>query len=146
MEPGYPGTVTSGILQTPGRVGHAQGGGRITRPLLLGVTLLFAATGAAAQDTPTHHQATAVGSRTRWWAVFATGFASSILAHEAGHVAAAYAVGGKPSFGFNEGRPTIYSGIDATLEPHKQFVFSSAGLTVQSVLDEGILDTPHQPG
>lgn len=52
-------------------------------------------------------------------------------------------MGGKPSFGFNEGRPTIYSGIDATLKPHKQFVFSSAGLTVQSVLDEAVLDAPH---
>jgi hypothetical protein len=52
-------------------------------------------------------------------------------------------VGGKPSFGFNEGRPTIYSGIDATLEPRKQFVFSSAGLTTQSVIDELILDSPH---
>jgi hypothetical protein len=82
-------------------------------------------------------------SATRWWGAFAAGFASSILAHEGGHVVAAYAVGGRPSFGFDEGRPTIYSGIDATLEPHKQFVFSSAGLTVQSVLDEAILDAPH---
>lgn len=79
----------------------------------------------------------------RWWSMFATGFASSILAHEGAHIVAAYAVGGQPSFGFNEGRPTIYSGIDATLEPRKQFVFSSAGLTLQSVIDEGILDTPH---
>jgi hypothetical protein len=79
----------------------------------------------------------------RWWPIFAVGFVSSILAHEGGHVVAAYAVGGKPSFGFNKGRPTIYSGIDATLEPHKQFLFSSAGLTVQSIIDEGILDAPH---
>ena len=80
----------------------------------------------------------------RWWALFATGFASSILAHEGAHVVAAYAVGGRPSFGLNEGRPTIYSGVDATLEPRKQFVFSSAGLTVQSLIDEGILDVPHR--
>lgn len=85
------------------------------------------------------------GSSTgRWWVVFATGFASSILAHEGGHVVAAYAVGGRPSFGLNEGRPTIYSGIDATTDPRKQFVFSSAGLTVQSLIDEGILDAPHR--
>jgi len=45
----------------------------------------------------------------------------------------------------NEGRPTIYSGIDAKLEPGKQFVFSSAGLTVQSLIDESILDAPHDP-
>ena len=110
------------------------------------MALFFTATGARAQNAPTPHQTSSRWSRTRWWSVFATGFASSVLAHEAGHIAAAYIVGGKPSFGFNEGRPTIYSGINATLEPHKQFVFSSAGLTVQSVLDEGILDMPHQGG
>jgi hypothetical protein len=78
-----------------------------------------------------------------WWPLFAAGFASSILTHEGAHIVAAYAVGGKPSFGLNEGRPTIYSGIDATLQPSKQFVFSSAGLTVQSLIDELILDSPH---
>ncbi len=83
------------------------------------------------------------GSSGRWWVVFASGFASSILAHEGAHVVAAYAVGGRPSFGLNEGRPTIYSGIDATTDPRKQFVFSSAGLTVQSLIDEGFLDAPH---
>lgn len=84
------------------------------------------------------------GSSGRWWVVFATGFASSVLAHEGAHIVAAYAVGGRPSFGLNEGRPTIYSGVDANMEPGKQFVFSSAGLTVQSLIDEGILDAPHR--
>jgi hypothetical protein len=74
---------------------------------------------------------------------FVLGIATSILAHEGGHVVAAYAVGGHPSFGFNKGRPTIYSGIDSRLEPHKQFIFSSAGLTVQTLLDETLLDVPH---
>jgi len=78
-----------------------------------------------------------------WWQLFAAGFGASILAHEGGHIAASYAVGGRPSFGLNKGRPTIYSGIDATLQPGKQFVFSSAGLTVQSIIDESILDAPH---
>jgi hypothetical protein len=77
---------------------------------------------------------------------FALGFVSSILAHEAGHVVAAYAVGGRPSLGFNHWRPTIYSGIDSRLEPHKQFIFSSAGLTVQTLLDEALLDVPHPRG
>jgi hypothetical protein len=77
---------------------------------------------------------------------FALGFVSSILAHESGHVVASYAVGGHPSFGFDHGRPTIYSGIDSDLEPHKQFVFSSAGLTVQTLLDETLLDVPHAKG
>ena len=113
--------------------------------LLGGSMLVFAAASPLlGQSTEQNGSATAsVSSSGRWWSLFATGFASSILAHEGAHVAAAYAVGGRPSFGFNEGRPTIYSGIDATLEPRKQFVFSSAGLTVQSVIDEGILDAPH---
>ena len=63
--------------------------------------------------------------------------------HEGAHIVAAYAMGARPTFGLNEGRPTIYSGIDANLEPGKQFVFSSAGLTVQSLIDEFILDAPH---
>lgn len=77
---------------------------------------------------------------------FALGFVSSILAHESGHIIASYAVGGHPSFGFNRWRPTIYSGIDSQLEPHKQFIFSSAGLTVQTLLDETLLDVPHEKG
>jgi hypothetical protein len=77
---------------------------------------------------------------------FALGFISSILAHESGHVIASYAVGGHPSFGFDHWRPTIYSGIDSRLDPHKQFVFSSAGLTVQTLLDETLLDVPHAKG
>jgi hypothetical protein len=85
-------------------------------------------------------------ARTRFRVHFALGFLTSILAHETGHIVASYAVGGRPSFGFDRGRPTIYSGIDANLEPHKQFIFSSAGLTVQTVLDEAILDIPHRRG
>jgi hypothetical protein len=91
-------------------------------------------------------RAASAKARTRFRTHFVLGFVTSILAHEAGHVVAAYAVGGHPSFGFDKGRPTIYSGIDASLEPHKQFIFSSAGLTVQMLLDEGILDIPHHRG
>jgi hypothetical protein len=74
----------------------------------------------------------------------AAGFASSILMHEGAHVVTAIAVGGHPTLGFSKGRPTVYSGIDSRLEPHKQFLFSSMGLNVQAVLDEGILDVPHR--
>ncbi|HEY9515729.1 MAG TPA: hypothetical protein VIQ74_08635 [Gemmatimonadaceae bacterium] len=77
---------------------------------------------------------------------FALGFVTSILAHEAGHVVASYSMGARPSFGFDKARPTVYSGIDSRLEPRKQFVFSSAGLTVQTLLDEVILDVPHNGG
>ena len=82
----------------------------------------------------------------RYWRLMAAGFATSLLAHEAAHVATAYAVGAHPHFGFDKGRPTVYSGINSSLEPHKQFLFSSMGLDVQAALDEAILDVPHDRG
>lgn len=85
--------------------------------------------------TPEHH-----------WRNFVAGFASSLLAHEAGHVGMSYALGAHPHFGFESGKPTVYSGIDATSDPHKQFLFSSAGLNVQAIMDEAILDIPHDRG
>lgn len=81
-----------------------------------------------------------------YWRRFGYGFAASILLHEAAHITTAVAVGGHPSFGFDKLRPTIYSGVDSHLSPHKQFLFSAAGLTVQSLLDEMILDVPHARG
>lgn len=82
----------------------------------------------------------------RYWRNVGAGFAASILAHEAGHIAAAYAVGGHPYLGMEHGKPTVYSGLNATLQAHQQFVFSSAGLDVQAILDEAILDVPHHAG
>lgn len=82
----------------------------------------------------------------RYWRNFAAGAITSILAHEAAHVGAAIAVGGHPTFGFDRGRPTVYSGIDANADPRRQFVFSSAGLTAQTLLDELLLDVPHARG
>jgi hypothetical protein len=76
----------------------------------------------------------------------AAGFATSLLAHEGAHVVTALAVGGRPSFGFSKGRPTVYSGLDATTQPREQFLFSSMGLNVQALIDEAILDVPHQRG
>jgi membrane-associated protease RseP (regulator of RpoE activity) len=81
-----------------------------------------------------------------YWRLFALGFAGSILAHETAHVLTAYAVGSHPYFAFDHGRPTIFSGIDSRLHPHKQFLFSAAGLTTQALLDETILDIPHSRG
>lgn len=83
---------------------------------------------------------------THYWRNFAAGFASSILFHEAAHFGAAYALGSRPWVGFDAGRPTVYSGIDAYAYPHKQFWFSSAGLDAQALLDETILDVPHHGG
>jgi len=81
-----------------------------------------------------------------YWPKFTAGAATSVLLHESAHIAAALIIGNSPTFGFDKLRPTIYSGIDSHLEPHKQFLFSAAGLTMQSLIDEGILDIPHNRG
>ena len=81
-----------------------------------------------------------------YWPRLTLGVTTSILLHEAGHIVTSFAVGGKPAFGFDELRPTIFSGIDSHKEPRKQFYFSISGLVVQSLLDEGILDIPHHRG
>jgi len=84
---------------------------------------------------------------TNYWPKFSLGATTSILLHEAAHIAVAFAVGGNgPSFGFDKLRPTVYSGIDSHREPHKQYLFSVAGLTMQSLIDESILDIPHRRG
>lgn len=81
-----------------------------------------------------------------YWRSVAAGFAASLLAHEAAHVTTSLALGAHPTFGFDKGRPTVYSGIDHTREPRKQFLFSSMGLNVQAALDEAVLDVPHDRG
>ena len=77
---------------------------------------------------------------------FALGVTSSILLHEMGHIGMSLAEGARPSFGFAGVRPTIFSGIDSHQQPRKQFFFSAAGLSVQTLIDEGILDIPHARG
>lgn len=81
-----------------------------------------------------------------YWRHFSYGVAASILFHEAAHIVTAMAVGGHPTFGFDKLRPTVFSGIDSHIAPHKQFLFSAAGLTAQTLLDEAILDVPHARG
>ena len=117
---------------------------RLSRPTLLGLAGLVLLSGlpptAGAQTTsPSVH----VDS---YWRRFALGFAGSILAHETAHLLTAYAVGSHPHIGLDRGRPTIFSGIDTQLYPHKQFLFSASGLTTQAVIDEAILDVPHTRG
>jgi len=85
-------------------------------------------------------------SRHDYWRRMAAGFATSILAHEGSHVVTAMAVGGRPTFGFNKGRPTVYSGLDAETQRRQQFLFSSMGLNVQALINESILDVPHRGG
>jgi hypothetical protein len=77
---------------------------------------------------------------------FALGAATSLALHETAHIMTSVALGAHPTFGFNNGRPTIYSGIIGDIDHHKQFLFSAAGLTVQTLLDEAILDVPHPRG
>ena len=118
-------------------------------PVLVALLLVAgAADGARAQaGEPRAVTDTAAVPHVRtYWRNFAAGFATSLLAHETAHVVTALALGSHPSFGFDKGRPTVYSGIDAQLEPRKQFLFSSMGLNVQAALDEGILDVPHARG
>ena len=81
-----------------------------------------------------------------YWRRFAIGFASSILAHETAHIVTAAALGAHPYVGFDKGRPTVFSGIDSEKYPHKQFLFSAAGLTTQALVNEAILDIPHSKG
>src|SRR5438105_472831 len=79
-------------------------------------------------------------------APFVIGAVSSYLIHELGHVGMSIALGGHPTFGLDTGRPVVYSGFDASRQPHKQFLFSAAGLSIQSLVDELILDVPHRRG
>lgn len=150
MEQKCPESGTPKILQGPWRLGYREDQRKKNRGILVllcsASLVLLTAVGARparAQEPLDSTREVARSGSSHWWQLFAAGFASSVLAHEGGHIAAAYVVGGRPSFGLNEGRPTIYSGIDANLEPHKQFVFSSAGLTVQTLIDEAIIDSPH---
>jgi hypothetical protein len=81
-----------------------------------------------------------------YWRRFAFGFGASILAHESAHILTSLAVGAHPYIAFSKGRPTVYSGIDSDRHPHKQFIFSAAGLTTQALINEAILDIPHSRG
>lgn len=74
------------------------------------------------------------------------GFATSLLAHEAAHILTSLAVGAHPYLGFDKARPTVFSGIDSERDPHKQFLFSAAGLTTQTLINEAVLDIPHTRG
>ena len=121
--------------------------------LVLTVISLFAARKASGQRAPdclaAQRRAPDSTNHTtpdHYWRNIAAGFATSILAHEAGHIGMSYALGARPTFGFEDGKPTVFSGIDASRDPHKQFLFSSAGLDVQAIMDEAILDLPHHRG
>jgi hypothetical protein len=117
---------------------------RLSRPTLFGLAGLILLSGlppaVGAQSAPPNVHVD------HYWGRFALGFAGSILAHETAHILTAYAVGSHPRIGIDRGRPTIFSGIDTRLYPHKQFLFSASGLTTQALIDEAILDIPHTRG
>jgi hypothetical protein len=98
---------------------------------------------AAAQTGPAADRA---APQDNYWRRFALGFGASILAHETAHVLTSIAVGAHPYIAFDKGRPTVFSGIDSERHPHKQFLFSAAGLTTQALINEAILDIPHSRG
>ncbi|HEX9728417.1 MAG TPA: hypothetical protein VGA37_07940 [Gemmatimonadales bacterium] len=121
------------------------------RLLAAGFGVAFAAAPVAAQRqgetdstsvTPVVVQATIPEPRSFSWWAFTAGILTSLAAHETGHVVAALVLGASPSLGFDTGRPVIYSGIDPRLNPHDQFAFSAAGMSVQLLLNEIILDWP----
>src|SRR2546423_965967 len=86
------------------------------------------------------------GATDNYWRRFALGFGASIMAHENAHILSAIAMGFHPHVGLDRGRPTLFSGIDSRKYPHKQFIFSAAGLTTQAAINEAILDIPHTGG
>jgi hypothetical protein len=117
---------------------------------LVALTLVLSSPASlGAQDRPNEAPSDSLRRAARprhYWRRMAGGFAASLLAHEGAHVVTALAVGGRPTFGFSKGRPTVYSGLNAVTQPRKQFLFSSMGLNVQALVDEAILDVPHQRG
>jgi hypothetical protein len=119
----------------------------VSRAILIGLTsasLLSSLTATAlAQQGPSTER---LASADNYWRNFAFGFGASILAHESAHILTSLAVGAHPYIAFSKGRPTVYSGINIDKHPHKQFVFSAAGLTTQALINEGILDIPHARG
>ncbi len=100
-------------------------------------------TSAMAQQEPSEVAPPPAGN---YWRRFALGFGASILAHESAHFLASFALGAHPYVAFSKGRPTVYSGINSDRHPHKQFIFSAAGLTTQALINEAILDIPHSRG
>lgn len=112
----------------------------ISTALAVAVVATSAASSAAQQSSS---DSVSTGN---YWGRFALGAAISLAAHESAHLLTSLALGFHPSVGLDNGRPTIFSGIDSRQYPHQQFLFSAAGLTTQTLIDELILDIPHHRG
>jgi hypothetical protein len=118
---------------------------RLSRAIFF-VSLACPAAVVAQSPARTQADSAEIAPSPNYWPKLVLGAVTSILAHEAGHVGTSIALGKHPSFGFDEYRPTVYSGINSHVQPRDQFYFSAAGLTVQSIIDEAILDIPHARG
>ena len=118
------------------------------RAISLGIALMIAISSAPVRLTAQQLSpvAAATNQPSNYWTKMALGFGLSLLAHESAHILSSLAMGFHPSVGLEQGRPTIFSGIDSQKYPHKQFIFSASGLTTQALIDELILDLPHTRG
>jgi len=114
--------------------------------LFCGIPLIAAAQSESTIPYGRYSIGESASSTDNYWRRFAFGFGTSILAHESAHVLSSLLMGFHPHVGLDRGRPTIFSGIDSQKYPHKQFIFSAAGLTTQSIINEAILDLPHTGG
>jgi hypothetical protein len=119
---------------------------RLSRAIRLALASALLVAGAPAVSLAQKGPADRVAPPDNYWRNFAFGFAASVLAHETAHVLTSLALGAHPYVAFDKGRPTVYSGIDSEKYPHRQFLFSAAGLTTQALINEGILDLPHSRG
>src|SRR5258706_15017997 len=81
-----------------------------------------------------------------YWKKFTIGAGVSLLAHESAHILTALALGFQPHVGLDHGRATVFSGIDSRRYPHKQFLFSAAGLTPQGLIVAAIFAIPDPQG
>lgn len=114
---------------------------------MMSATLAVAVLATSAPPSAAQGQPSADSTRAgKYWGRFALGTAISLAAHESAHLLTSLALGFHPSVGLDNGRPTIFSGIDSRQYPHQQFLFSASGLTTQTLIDELILDIPHHRG
>ena len=115
--------------------------------MISGLVVVLLLTGLPATASGQWYSSAApAGASDSYWKRFALGAGVSLLAHESAHILTSLALGFHPYIAFEKGRPTVFSGIDSDKYPHKQFLFSAAGLTTQALIDEAILDIPHSRG
>jgi len=119
---------------------------RSSRAMFSGLASLFLLSSLATNAHGQRYSADSTQTSDNYWRKLAFGVGVSLLAHESAHILTSMALGFHPYVAFDHGRPTVFSGIDSDKYPHKQFLFSAAGLATQALIDEAILDIPHSRG